>query len=443
MRLMDTELYSEHSPTRSEQRVALLLAHDFPPYGMESSLRPLKLAKYLPDFQWNMVVLAATPPEGSLQDEPLLGELTGRPVHVYRTGSSIGGLKLVQGKNDNVPYLPGTYRQRMGSIVEQSLHQPERGKDWLKEALAVGRHIIKEEKVEIILATAPPFTSLLVAQKLSQEFDIPFVVEYRDAWVDSTERFYATPFHRSAGARLENEMLKLAEKIIVVSRHTKELLLRTYGFLEHNDVRIIPHGYDPADIEAASDFVPSRERFTLVTTMNFTGKQSPLFFLKAVKKFLTATPEARERLDIRFAGLLPKRSAKLIKKYKLEDCVSYDGALTHAEKMRHLAQAHVTWFVHRNNYQPPEELYAYMGIHKPIIAAVPQGVMSTTVQDTLAALVTPPGNVDAMATAIGEYYRQWLNRSLPVPKEQFVEHFTYPALAADYSRELGLAMKLV
>lgn len=442
MRLMDTEFHSEYGHTQSEQRVALLLAHDFPPYGM-GPLRSLKLARYLPDFNWNIIVLAATPHDGSFQNEQLSGELAGRPVHVYRTGSSIRGLKLVQGKNDPVPYLPGICGRRIGSVIEQSLHQPERGKNWLKEVLSTGRHIIKEERVEIILATAPPFTSLLAARRLSQEFDIPFLVEYRDAWVDNDERFYATPFHRSAGARLENEMLKLAEKIIVVSRHTKELLLRTYGFLEHNDVRIIPHGYDPADMEAVADITPSRERFTLVTTMNFTGRQSPMFFLKALKKFLAATPDARQRLDVRFAGLLPKRSARLIKKYKLDDCVAYYGALSHTEKIGHIAAAHVAWFVHRNNYNPPEELYDYIGARKPIIASVPQGAMSTTAQDTLAATVTPPGNVDAMAAAIGEYYRQWLNRSLPTPKEQFAEHFNYQTLAADYSRELGLAMKLV
>lgn len=437
---METELHSEHDHNQNEQRVVLIIAHDFPPYGMQSSLRPFKLATYLREFNWKVVVLCAPPLEEAFIDNALLDN---DQLSVYTTTTSIGGFPLVQGKGSSVHYLSGHFRQQIGLAVNQTLSQPDNGKSWLKEALALGREIIATEKVEIILATAPPFTSLLAAQKLAQEFDIPFLVEYRDAWVESEERFYPTPFHRSVNARLENELLTLAEKIIVLSRYTKELLLRNYGFLEHNDIRILPHGFDPADSAVWSRTRPSQERFTLVTTVNFTGKQSPMFFLKALRKFLVATPAVRPYLDVRFVGLLSKRSVRLIKKYKLEDCVSYYGAVPHTEKHRHLAEAHVTWLSHANNYRPPEELYEYIGAGKPCIISTPSGVVSTTAQETGAAWLIPQGDINAMAEALAICYEQWKNNTLPVPNSHYAEQFTYRALAADLSRELGLAMKLV
>lgn len=436
---MEAEPYSEHGHNQSEQRVVLIIAHDFPPYGMQSSLRPFKLAMHLQEFHWKVVVLCAPPLEQAFIDTTLLNE---EQLSVYTTKTSIGGFPLVQAKGSPTEYLSGHFRQQLGAAVNQTFHQPDNGKEWLKEALALGRQIIAKERVEIILATAPPFTSLLAAQKLSQEFDIPFLVEYRDAWVESEERFYPTPFHRSTNVRLENEMLKLAEKILVLSRHTKELLLRNYGFLEHNDIRILPHGFDPADVAAWRDTRPSREKFTLVTTVNFTGKQSPLSFLKALKKFLIATPEARSHLDIRFVGLLSKRSARLLKKYKVEDCVSYYGAVPYTEKQRHLAEAHVAWLPYASNYRPPEELYNYIGAGKPFIISAASGVGSTTAQEMGAALLTAQGNVNGMAEALATCYKQWKNNTLPVPNSHYAEQFAYHTLAADLSRELGLAMKL-
>ncbi len=439
---MDSEIYSEQSHTRNE-RAVLVIAHDFPPYGMQSVLRPLKFVRHLHGFQWRTVVLAATSPPAAFTDEHLADELSGYPVQVYRTSSAIEHVRTVQGKNDPVMYLAGSTGRRLQSMVSQTFHQPERNKEWMKEALAIAREIIRVEKVEIILATAPPFSSLLLAQRLSHEFDIPFVIDYRDAWLEGSERFCPTPLHRSANARLETELLKLAEKIIVVSRHTKELLLRNYGFLEHNDVRIIPHGYDDQDFAPYADTRPTRDVCTITSTVNFTGRQTPQFFLKALKKFLTATPDAQGRVEVRFAGLLTKRSVKLIKKLRLEDTVRYFGALPHTEKIRHIVESHATWLVHRDNYSLPEELYDYIGARKPIIAAVPSGTLATTVQDTMAGMITRPGNVNDMAQALGTLYSQWRSGALPAPKEQVAEHFNYNALTADLSRELGLATKLV
>lgn len=439
---MDSEMYSEHYNNQNE-RAVLVIAHDFPPYGMQSVLRPLKFVKYLHEFQWRTVVLAATPQPASFIDGLLEGELAGNPVRVYRTGSAISQPRTVQSKSDTAIYLSGSTSRRLRSMVSQTLHQPEHNKEWMKEALAVAREIIRVENIEIILATAPPFSSLLLAQRLSHEFDIPFVVDYRDAWPESSERFCPTPLHRSANVRLETELLKLAEKIVVVSRHTKELLLRNYGFLAHNDVRIIPHGYDVEDFATYRGLRPSHDKLTLTTTVDFTGGQTPRFFLKALKKFIANTPEAQGRIDVRFAGLMTKRAAKLIKKFRLEDCARYCGAVPHTEKIRHIMESHAVWLLHRDQYSLPEPLYDYIGAHKPIVAATPAGALASTVQDTQAGIVVRPGSINDMAQALATLYNQWRSGSLPAPREQVAEAFNYRTLAADLSRELGLATKLV
>jgi len=56
--------------------------------------------------------------------------------------------------------------------------------DWIKTAVPAGRRLIEEWRPDIIFASAPPFTGLVLAGRLSRTFGIPWVADFRDPMVE-------------------------------------------------------------------------------------------------------------------------------------------------------------------------------------------------------------------------------------------------------------------
>jgi hypothetical protein len=64
-------------------------------------------------------------------------------------------------------------------------HIPDPRIAWIRTAISAGTRLIEEWKPDVIFASAPPYTSLIVACRLSRAFDIPWVAGLRDLWADN------------------------------------------------------------------------------------------------------------------------------------------------------------------------------------------------------------------------------------------------------------------
>ena len=92
-----------------------------------------------------------------------------------------------------------------------------------QKALKLGAEIIEKEKIDIIYATAPPFTDLMVAAELKKKYGMPLVVDYRDSWIHSPDNFYPTNMHRFINMKKEQEVLRAADETITVKPQNKRV----------------------------------------------------------------------------------------------------------------------------------------------------------------------------------------------------------------------------
>jgi hypothetical protein len=176
------------------EKKVLVISYYFPPMGLSGVQRTLKFVKYLPLYGWRPVVLTTSSSEFYAFDDTLSEELPDNEYRIYRTESKSKDLK---GESKyKLKKFPSYLIQKIGRAVLQTIYQPDSKKPWLKHALKLGEEIINENQIDVIFATAPPFTDFLVAKELSSKFNIPFIVDYRDVWIDNPFHFYATPFHK-------------------------------------------------------------------------------------------------------------------------------------------------------------------------------------------------------------------------------------------------------
>jgi glycosyltransferase involved in cell wall biosynthesis len=437
-RLTDSDVLKTEEKDYPEKKV-LVVSYYFPPMGLSGVQRTTKFVKYLPEYNWHPLVLTTTPGAFYAFDPTLEEEIADKPVDVFRTQPA-DFTRFLKGKKGSILKFPSKLKQKLGRTILQTIYQPDSRITWKKAAVELGSEIIANNPVHIIFATAPPFTDFLVAQELAEKHNIPFIADYRDIWVDNPFHFYATPFHKEYSLRLETGVLKRAAKAIVTTRYAKELLLKRYGFLGHEDVFIIPHGYDEEDFAPFKNVRPNPAKFTITHSGVFQDDRTPKYFLKALAKFMAKHPEAP--VEARFVGIMRKPHSKLVKKYKLDNVVKCVGYVSHGEAVQHLMESDVLWMMVNDTVRSPGKMYEYFGARKPMLISSPEGIIRQTALESGAALVTDPDDVEAILRSLETLYQLWKTKTLPVPDERFVKQYDRKYLTGTLARELALAADL-
>ncbi|MBX3044202.1 MAG: glycosyltransferase [Candidatus Kapabacteria bacterium] len=415
---------------------ALVIAYYFPPMGLSGVQRTLKFVKYLPDFGWNPVVLTTENSDYYAYDDTLLEEIPDI-VKIFKVPESKRKSKI----KSKPRKFPNYFKQRIGAAIVRFFKQPDSKIHWKKFALKEAEKIIQEHDIKIIFATAPPFTSFLIAKELSEKYDIPFVIDYRDNWVDNPFHFYPTLWHKNYNIELEKSVLTVSERAFVITRYAKELLLKRYRFLSHDDVVILPHGYDPEDFVNIPATINTRK---LVFTHSglFQDDRTPKYFLKAINLFLKDYPDATDEIELRFVGLMRPSHTRLIKRYKVANICTLTGYLNHKEAVQNLIESNVLWLTVNDTIRTPGKLYEYIGAMKPILYLGPQGQISSIVKDTKAGFIVDNKKVKEISSVVKKIYLLWKDSNLPEPDKDNADNYNRKHITAQLARQLSLHSKM-
>jgi glycosyltransferase involved in cell wall biosynthesis len=444
--------FEQPNSSAKPKRNVLVLAYYFPPMGLSGVQRTLKFVKYLPEFGWRPIVVTAGETPYYAMDDSLIEEIQPQidagDIVVHRTKSSgAPGAKIAR-KEGKLLKLPSDAYQRFRSKLIQTFLQPDSRVRWKKHALKLIAEIYKTERIDAILTTAPPYTSFLIARELRAKYGTPYLMDYRDAWVSNKVlNFYATPFHKAYARKLEDECLRASDAITVVNRRMKEVLIRDYEFLSHEDVSILPHGYDREDIDKAAPFADHLKdpgRFRITYSGAFYVGRSPRVMLEAAKEAMLRIPEIAKHLELMFVGVLQKDYHNMIRKMGLEQVVTEKGYVAHRESVGLLLSSDVLWMTMSDDISAPGKLYEYIGTGKPIIGLVPKRSQAERMLEEYGAgMAVQPDDVKGLTELIIKLYHSWQRDALPSKIDPaFVKSFDRRELTREMSRQLAMIANL-
>lgn len=426
----------------------LVLAYYFPPMGLSGVQRITKFVKYLPDYGWHPHVVTTGPVAYYAHDQSLLDELNEREIDIYRTsGTDPNRLLAARGTIK----MPREAVRKLLSSISSSLFIPDNKKSWARRALSIAREIIQEKKIDVILVTGPPFSSMIAGAQLSAETGIPLVLDYRDLWYGNQFHKYPTPWHARRHLNLEHATLSRASRVIVTNRRIKEKLLSLYRHLTHEDVVIIPHGFDvedftpvsmPSETSDSRGFNPSVFNLTYVGI--FYDFVTPIPFFKAVQQVKAKRPDVN--LKLHFVGLLRDQYLKKAKRFGIGELVVDHGYQMHRNAVQMMIESDALWMMVGNTRNADTissgKLYEYFGTGKPILVSVPDGALRRDAERYGAAWITDPADVDAIAIAIAEMYDRWKSQNPPTPDSRFIQQFDRRNLTSDLSRVLATSLRV-
>jgi len=359
----------------------LLVTYSFPPAGGVGVLRAASLAHHLPAEQIRLDVLT-TRNASAVGSDPRLLEQIPPEVTVHRTltldlpfalkkwlKKLITGSKTRPSAAAHAAGQPGLLKRVVGDLL-----LPDPQVTWLPILASSACRIVRKRQIDLVLITVPPFSSVLLVEKLRKAFPhLPIVVDFRDEWLASTMDLVS--FSRSDRARhfahrAEASAVAHATTVVAVTEAARCVLRARYPHEAEEKFQHIPNGFDSSRLPAATVPRTTSDRILLTYTGTLYGSTDPTTLVEA----LLGLPEAiKKRFRIRFIGRIeePRFRASLL---QLGEMVELLDFLPQNQAMALMSESDYALLITHDPLNVSAKFYDYIGAGKPILAIVhPQG----------------------------------------------------------------------
>ncbi|MEW5873681.1 MAG: glycosyltransferase family 4 protein [Candidatus Zixiibacteriota bacterium] len=315
----------------THRRPRLLLATlYFPPVGMGGVQRPLKFARYLPEFGWDVTVLTPDPAAHMAADESLLRDIPAG-VEILRVPWAVPGQAFrVKDRTSTVRRDPPKWTK----AIQHWLRWPDdkRGFARIAFSVAIDRH--KRDPFNAVLTTSPPPSIHLLGMRLKHNVSIPWVADFRDPWLMRNDDWGPTAIHAAYARRLYRRILQQTDHVIAVNEAIAECQGATGS---NSSLEVIHNGYDESDFAAIEAAPPPSTDFSILLYGTFGEPIDPEPVFRLLAEWRRHCPRP---LRVRHTGVFRGQSIlDVAARHGCSDLVESTGYLPHAAAVSQLIAA--------------------------------------------------------------------------------------------------------
>ncbi len=375
------------------RRRVLFVSYLFPPVGGVGVHRVTKFVKYLPQFGWDCSVLTVANPstpliDGSLRRDVPVSTVVCRAKTLepgYAVKAAVGA-----GQTRQSGVIAGVKRiaKQAARRTVNTVLQPDPQILWRPAALQEGRKLLRETPHDAIIATGPPFSSLLLGASLAKSAKLPLILDYRDEWGISNA-YWENKQHSWISNMIQKRMQFWAVREAAVLLATtpssaKELERTSEAAGSRARTRFIYNGFDPDDFGISSYHAERIDygngvdkcRLAFVGTLWNLNPIGPV--VEGALQFARQRPDLAANLELVLAGRrTPEQEAELDRLNDSSIKVVRQPFMAHDEAVRLMHDADALLLI---NADKPEthrivnaKTFEYMAARRPIFVVAPRG----------------------------------------------------------------------
>lgn len=408
-------------------------------YTSPAAARIVGLVKYLPEFNWEPVILTAT-----------TGKYTNLPARIVviphqETLGLLGHLIELELEKD----VRQQIKKRFGIISQKSVLEPflalggeivtypYPNKKWKPSVLKAAKALFQTEKIDAVISSAPPVVSHIICSELKAERKIPWLADLRDLWSQNHNYSYG-PVRRLVDRRLELRTLSKADALVTVSQLWADTLRILH---KRKTVYSITHGFDPETVNTPPAKLTGKFTITYTGTI-YTGKQEPSKFFVALKSLIyDGTIDPRD-IDVRFYGPREEWLAKEIEEHQLSSVIKQYGIIPHHTAVEKQRESQLLLLLDWDDSQEKGvytgKIFEYLGARRPILATggSRDNVVARLLNETKAGMHAPAA--EDIKNALEEQYREYKLKGEVVYKgeESEINKYSHREMARKFSEVL-------
>ena len=311
----------------------LVVTYYWPPSGGPGVQRVLKFCKYLKRTRWEPIILTVQNGDFPVIDETLEEDMNQYIIHKSKSFSFHKIFNFLNKKSTTPTFQLSSAKQdgffiKLSRWIRLNMIIPDGRVGWYFDSINVGKKIFRENKIDAIFSSAPPFTTHLIAKKLALSNNLPWIADFRDPW---TERFYNYENKRwwitsKLDKALETSVVKSAQKCVTVSKEISR------SFKE--DFSVIHNGYDEEDfLNVNSDKENENVVIRYIGTM--TKSQNPRNFFEAISKL----NYKQKKYDVELIGNIHPDVKVYIQDQGFDKFVDFISYIDHREAIQKMVDS--------------------------------------------------------------------------------------------------------
>jgi hypothetical protein len=390
----------------------LLVSYWFPPTNAIGAVRAGKFARYLRDVGHDVRVLAgpARAPLGLMLEIP--ESVVSRPM----LDPSPPRRATVRSRVREHAERAGLTAGRPAKVLRDHLYAareiPDKQAGWIAPAVGLGRELMRDWRPDLIVASAPPYSGLIAASRLSEAHGIPFVAELRDPW--SGNVYNDRPAWREwLDRRMERRFLRRAVALVAVSPVVARDLRVRYA----QPVATVLNGFAPEDLTEPPAQTTHDVLSIVYTGTIYEGHRDPSALFAAIG---TLPPERRCQVRVVFYGPTERQVSALAAPYGLREQVAVMEPVNYRTSLERQAAADVLLLLQRNHPSDegnlPAKVFEYLGARRPILLlGYERGVLAGMIRERDAGLVS--NDPAAIAAQLHEWIGQVRTGGVPALPE--------------------------
>lgn len=382
----------ENEYHKSDRKRLLLVSYHFPPVGGAGVQRPVKFVKHLRRFGWDVSVLMAANPSVPVFDDSLLSDIPDEThLEKARTWEPDYSLKknmATQNQTSPSANILSSIKSRCRKTVKAGaglLLQPDAQILWYPNAFKAGKKLLKNVHHDAIMATAPPYSNLILASKLKKRFHLPLVSDFRDEWDLSSkylENHQQDRISNLIQMRLQKSVMHHSDAIVATTQASTERLIdRAHQFRTDAIGRCIYNGFDQDDflhLEELQNSSVEQKKFRIVYTGTLWNLTTVEPLINAIESIHQDQPEVLKNLELQFIGRKTSEQLALLERLHQTNCTLINEEYcAHHEALKKMATADALCLllsdVEGANRVAPAKLFEYLAIKREILSITPEG----------------------------------------------------------------------
>ncbi len=373
----------------------LIITYYFPPSGGPGVQRVLKFIKYLPQFGWEPVVFTVSNGQFLGYDESLISEVppnlkiyksnTIEPYSIYNLLSGKEKSSTVDVNTAEIDYGKLNFKQKITEFIRSTFFIPDARIGWKFTAKKTIKKIFREEKIDAVYSSSPPYTPALIGKYVKEKYKIPWIVSFRDPWTGykGTPKRWLLP--EIVEKNMEKSVFEQSDAVEVAWDGIIDDAIKKYPTLNRDKFHIIYNGFDTADMPPTA--TEKNSKFTVTYTGTLYTIQDPEILFDAVYELINENKINADKIRFRFIGRIADEIAEKINQSPLKNVIEMPGYMPHKEVMKELSKTDATLLIGVNSKEKyvnvPGKTFEYIGLEKPIfLIAPPKSKLSEIVGET-------------------------------------------------------------